>query len=154
MRFTVKNVDPRTICRLAQEYLAERYISFKALAERHGVSNVTISDILWRGIAENILDENTANQVFAKIVNKPSKGWYQRKLRWEKAFEARNECKTVIKKNAKKSAELLELEQLRDYYENAIQSYESFFFDEDGAPSLETLKEKLAEINRKIKAVS
>lgn len=154
MKFTVKNVDYATIRRLANEYTKDSYVSLKKLSERYGTTPTTISNILWRGIAENIIDKRTAEKIYTKIIDKPSIGWYQRKLRWDEAFQKREAPTKVEEKDLVKEQELTTLHALKDYYENAVASYDSYFFDEDDAPSLEFLQAKLDEVNRKIRAYS
>ena len=92
---------------------------------------------------------------YTKIINKPYIGWYTRKKRWDEAFKQR---KKVIKqaeieaqKELERQTELEYLYSLKDYYESAISSYDSYFIYEEDAPSLDSLKSKLDDVNEKIK---
>lgn len=154
MRFTVKNVDSSTIRHLAREYLSSTYISLKSLGAKYGTTASTISNILWRGIAENIIDSVHAERICTKIIDKPSIGWYQRKLRWDEAFRERNNLIRKVEQDNKDNQRISELISLKEYYENAIASYDSYFIDEDEAPTLDSLKAKLEEVKRKIEQLA
>lgn len=155
MNLRVKTIDEKTIKRLADEYLSDICVTINFLASKYRSTSATISNILWRGIAENIIEENAALSIYDKIVHKPAIGWYKRKLRWDEAFRERRK---VIKKQAEELKKDLERQQeldclysLRDYYESAIASYDSYFIEEENAPSLDSLKSKLDEVNEKLK---
>ena len=154
MALVVKNVDERTIRKMASEYLSGSYVSLKTLATNYQTTATTISNILWHGIAENIIDLRVAKCVYNKIVNKPSIGWYQRKMRWDEAFDRRDEFIREQEREAKIQEELLNLEALKEYYEHALASYDSYFTNEDEGPSKEELQDKLDEVIRKIEALS
>lgn len=154
MALVVKNVDDRTIRRMASEYLSGSYVSLKTIATKYRTTGTTISNILWRGIAENIIDLRVAKCIYTKVVDKPSIGWYQRKLRWDEAFDKRDEYIKEKEREAKIADELLNLQALKEYYEYAISSYDSFFIAEKEGPSLEELQNKLDTVNRRIQALS
>lgn len=154
MALVVKNVDERTIRRMASEYLSGSYVSLKTIATKYRTTATTISNILWRGVAENIIDTRVAKCIYNKIVDKPSIGWYQRKMRWDEAFDRRDEFIKEQEREAKVQEELLNLEALKEYYEHAIASYDNYFIEENDAPSLEELQYKLDEVIRKIEALS
>ena len=150
MKLTVNNVDEKTIRRLAHEYLSGYYVTLKSLATKYKTSPTTISNILWRGIAEDIIDQRVANCIYNKIVDKPSIGWYQRKLRWDEAFAKR----TTLKNNQRKIAEeLANLYSQKEYYENILAGYDTFFEMPDSAARDATV-EKLERINRRIELLS
>ena len=154
MALVVKNVDDRTIRRMASEYLSGSYVSLKNIATKYRTTGTTISNILWRGIAENILDTRVAKAVYHKVIDKPSIGWYQRKLRWDEAFERRNDFIKEQEREAKVQEELLNLEALKEYYEHAIASYDSYFIEENDGPTLEELEQKLADVLKRIAYLS
>lgn len=154
MALVVKNVDERTIRRMASEYLSGSYVSLKTIATKYRTTATTISNILWRGIAEDIIDTRVAKCIYNKVVDKPSIGWYQRKMRWDEAFDRRDEFIREQEREAKIQEELLNLEALKEYYEHALASYDSYFTNEDEGPSKEELQDKLDEVIRKIEALS
>lgn len=154
MKLMVKNIDDKTIKKLAHEYLSGYYVSLKNLATKYRTTATTISNILWRGIAENIIDSKVADYIYRKVVDKPSIGWYQRKLRWDEAFEKREKKIHKAERDYEAQLELNNLYALKESYENMISSYENFFFYEADAPSLEELGNKLDEINKKISSLS
>lgn len=154
MKLMVKDVDEKTIKKIAHEYLSANYVTLKTLGTKYRTTPTTISNILWRGIAENIIDQRVAKCIYNKIVDKPSIGWYQRKLRWDEAFQKREEITKKLERDYEIQLELDALNSLKEHYENTISSYDSYFFEEDDAPSLEELKDKLDQVNRKIRALT
>ena len=154
MALVVKNVDERTIRRMASEYLSGSYVSLKSIATKYRTTATTISNILWRGIAENIIDTRVAKYIYNKVVDKPSIGWYQRKMRWDEAFDRREEFIREQEREAKIQDELLNLEALKEYYEHALASYDNYFTNEDDGPSKEELQDKLDAVIRKIESLS
>ena len=154
MALIVKNVDDKTIRRMASEYLSGYYVTLKTIATKYRTTTTTVSNILWRGIAEDIIDHRVSKSIYNKIVDKPSIGWYQRKMRWDEAFDRRNEFIKEKEREAKIQEELLNLEALKEYYEHAIASYDNYFVQESDGPSLEELQDKLDEVIRKIQQLS
>ena len=154
MALIVKNVDERTIRRMASEYLSGSYVSLKTIATKYRTTGTTISNILWRGIAENIIDTRVSKCIYNKVVDKPSIGWYQRKLRWDEAFERREEFIKHQEREAKIANELMNLEALKEYYEHAIASYDNSFIEGNEVPSLKELQDKLDKVLEKIQMLS
>ena len=154
MALIVKNVDERTIRRIASEYLSGSYVSLKTIATKYRTTGTTISNILWRGIAENIIDTRVAKCIYNKVVDKPSIGWYQRKLRWDEAFDRRDEYIKEQEREEKIQNELLNLEALKEYYEHAIAGYDDYFTSDYDGPSLEELQDKLDKVLERIQALS
>ena len=154
MQLRVKNVDEKSIKLLAEIYISCNNVTLQSIASTYRSKPATISNILWRGIAENILDDKVALRVYYKIVHKPYIGWHQRKLRWDEAFKQRKKVikklNEEIQKEFDRNAELDYLNSLKDYYESAIASYDSYFIEEEGAPSLDSLAKKLDEVNEKL----
>jgi len=154
MKLTVKTADERIIRKIAHEYLSGSYVTLRNLGIKYQTTATTISNILWRGVAENIIDSKVANYIYTKVVDKPSIGWYQRKLRWDEAFAKREKMIKELENELKNENELNYLYSLKDYYENAIESYDKYFFEEDDAPSIDFLKAKLEDVNQKIASLS
>lgn len=154
MALVVKNVDERTIRRMASEYLSGSYVSLKSIATKYRTTATTISNILWRGIAENIIDLRVAKCIYNKVVDKPSIGWYQRKMRWDEAFDRRDEFIREQEREARIQEELLNLEALKEYYEHVIASYDNYFIEEPDGPSKEELQDKLDDVLERIQALS
>lgn len=154
MKLTVKDVDEKTIKTIAREYLSGSYVTLQSIATKYRCTQPTISNILRRGIAENILDQKVAKCIYNKIVAKPSIGWYQRKLRWDEAFAERQKKIRELERDYEVQLELDSLNALKEHYEHAISSYGSYFFDEQDAPSLDSLEANLETIKKRIKALS
>ena len=139
---------------MASEYLSGSYVSLKTIATKYRTTATTSSNILWRGIAENIIDTRVAKCIYNKVVDKPSIGWYQRKMRWDEAFDRRDEFFREQEREAKIQEELLNLGALKEYYEHALASYDNYFTNEDEGPSKEELQDKLNEVIGKIEALT
>lgn len=158
MKLTVKSIDDKSIKKLAEEYVKDNYVTLQSIASKYRSTITTISNILWRGIAENIIEEKIALQIYNKIIRKPSIGWYTRKVRWDEAFVERRKVikkqEAELKRKLEHQQELDYLSSLKDYYESAIASYDGYFIEEENAPSLSSLKSKLDEINEKLNAIS
>ena len=97
-----KDVDKKQICLLAKEYLSNPYITFEHVGAKHGISGRLVSNILWRGIAENILSTTVSEAVYAKVVNSSYKGKSTRSKRWEEAFDKRE----IVRENISKRLEM------------------------------------------------
>lgn len=149
---TVKDYKKETIEDIAKAYLAYRWVTLNYLAEKYFLSERTISNLLYRGIAENILSEDVANDVFDKIVYANVKGVNQRLIRWEKAFDERyaliekEKEIALIRKKAYQKEEILDRIKLLKFQ---INNFSDSNFEEEDAPSLTDLKEELQKLELK-----
>lgn len=87
-KLQVKDVSEKMVKKISLEYL-EKYSTVAVLASKHNVCNGTISKILFRGIAENIVDDDTATKIVEKIVNSYKFGKDERRTRWNLALAQR-----------------------------------------------------------------
>ena len=145
-KMIVKKADPLFIKVLANDYLLSNRATLEDLAERYKLGTKTVSNLLFRGIAENILSDRTADDIYEKIVYVHEKGRKQRALRWEKAFDERNEIQLREKKRSQRSkieAEIMVLEfQLATWEDN--------FFGEAEMTSKEELQAQIKELKKKL----
>lgn len=93
MALSVKNAADDFIVRLAQDYITER-TSLNSLAKQYQSSSATIEALLFRGVAEGIIDSLTTCEVIRKAVanahdkNKECERWEMAsKLREAKEIE-------------------------------------------------------------------
>lgn len=98
MALTVKKIHPEIIRYVAKIYL-KPFETLQSVAFRLNASTDMISNIMFRGIAENILSDDIAESVFYKIVYHTYPGQLQRRDRWEKAFDLRS----VVKEKERKA---------------------------------------------------
>ena len=145
MALQIANVSHNFIRRLAMEYITPdrvgNVMTMKKLALRYNTSAPTISNILFRGVSEGIIDEITSLEIARKAIASTDNTRATRS-RWEKAMALRDVEK---------------IEEEIEYLKRALsevcfqlETYDDFFMDEADAPSKENLKSKKATIQRKI----
>lgn len=139
-----KDVDRRSIWLMAKEYLSGSYVTFEDVGANHGISGRLVSNILWRGIAENILSTTVSEAIFAKVVNSSYRGKAIRSNRWEEAFDKRT---IEREKLTKRLAMLRELVKL---LENRIANYDSYAASTEQPHTLDELNERLEKIQSAI----
>ena len=124
---------------IAQEYLLD-FATMEKLAKKYNSSPGTISGILFRGVAENILDDHSANLVATKAMNNTENVVRTRK-RWQKALKLRSEVKTIDLR--------VELDEILF----KIATYDDYYFDEYEAPKKETLEFQRDQLLAAIQAI-
>ena len=134
-----KAITPDLVEKIARNYL--ECASLEELAKLYNSSKNTVSTILKIGIAEDILPDWLANEVFDKAVFTGHSGEESRKRIW-------NECFILREKAKKEKTEEISLqkESLRseiDELKFIIEVYDDYFFDEGGAPSKQELQSRL-----------
>lgn len=134
-KFTVKTASPEYIREIANRYLSEDWITFEHLARDYDISPDSISKLLYRGIAENILSDSIADKVFNKVVYANEKGVKQRLLRWEKAFDERDNLKSLKKKESLEKSLKEQIALVKFQIANHV--------DIEDAPSLDELENRL-----------
>ena len=139
MALYLKQLDDSFVRRLAQEFL-ESYMTMAKLAKKYNSSAGTVSEILYNGIVNGVIDDITTEAVIAKVIDL-SYDTYQTANRWNKARLLRQS------KLDKKELKLLKrkLEELEFQYD----SYEDNVF-EDSCPSKDDLYFEILEIKEQI----
>lgn len=135
-----KDVDRRSIWVMAKEYLSSPYVTFECVGSYHDISGRMVSNVLWRGIAENILSTTVAEALYAKIINSSYRGRAARSNRWDEAFVKREETRERI---TKKLAVFRELEKVLAY---RVENYSEYVASHENPLSLEEINEKLVKI--------
>lgn len=151
-KFTVKTARPELIKMLARLYVSDNWETFESIGRRYNLSARMVSDLLFRGIAENILSDKVSDLVFHKVVHQRSTGVMQRTLRWEKAFEARDIYKLKEKEQEKEDKER-EREQKREIILQEIELVKfqiANYVDIEYAPSLQELEDRLFHLETKL----
>lgn len=141
-KFTVKTASPEYIRKIANNYLSEDWITFDYLARDSDISSDSISKLLYRGIAENILSDSIADKVFNKVVYANEKGVKQRLLRWEKAFDERDSLKSLKKKESLKQSLIEQIALVKFQIGNYV--------DIEDAPPLDELENRLFNLEFKL----
>ena len=116
----VKDVEPKTIRIIANEYVKITHSTFETIGDCHNMSRKMVSNLIWRGIAENILPTNIADAIYFKVTHSSNKLILSKISRWDEAFEKREQKRAKISKLLslrRRKVELLE------YY---IDNYEMF----------------------------
>ena len=144
----IKDASNSLIIRVARYYISDDYITLEKTAREFGLSNGTfVSNLLFRGVAEDIIDDRTTKYVIEKIVYRKDIGIHQRELRWKvEAMALRNEAKARKLQEENKEKELLEecsKEAEIELLKFQIETYDDYFFDEDDAPTKEELIARL-----------
>ena len=147
----IKDASNSLIIRVARYYMEDDYITLQMVAEEFGfVSGTFVSNLLFRGVSEDIIDDRTTKYVIEKIVYRKDIGIYQRKLRWEvEAMALRNEAKERKLQEENEQKVFLEKENKQaeiELLKYQIEAYEDFFFDDEGAPTKEELIDKLKKL--------
>lgn len=122
---------------IAYKYHSNESSTFEGIAADVGITAKMVSKLLFRGIAEDIVSDRVADKIFVKVVYCYKSGQYQRAMRWEKAFDLRNE-KRYNERQHQKQVRIAELEHL-------IETYDDYAIEEKDAPTKEQL---IQELNR------
>ena len=140
MALYVDKVSDTFIRKLAQEYLTD-YATMKKLAKQYHTSPGTISNILFKGVSERIIDEITSVAITTKVISF-TENVYKTDRRWQKAINLREI--PLVEADIQQAKAELELVQFQ------LETYKDYFFDDDSAPSKKALKCKRAQIKGRI----
>lgn len=143
MALRIAKVSNEFIRKIAQEYLLD-FATMKKLAKKHGTSPGTISNILFKGVTECILDDLTAQAVANKAMNNTDNIVRTRK-RWNKAMEIRQlpDLEEELKFEEKKLEEL----------QFQLETYNDFFSNETNAPTKQSLHSQIQKLKKDIKTL-
>lgn len=143
MALYVAKVSADFIRKLASNYLVE-YMTMEKLAKEYHTSATTISNILFRGVSEGILDELTSAAITSKVVAF-TENVNQTARRWQKANNL-YQAKLV-------EADIAYIKACVEEVNYHVEAYDDFFFDDDNAPSKKSLKCKRARLLEKLSAL-
>ena len=138
----LKEYSREEIFAISRRY-AKNYVSLEGVAYEFDITPTMCSNIMYRGIAEDILSNSVSDEIFNKIVYSSQIGVYQRRNRWEAAFDERNRTRDFKKHNSL-------IQQRIEEIQNHIKSLDSYALDEEGAPTKENLISEVARLERQL----
>lgn len=94
-KVTTKGLSFLFVRVVANTYLEHSYMTLEDLASRFGITPRMASDILYRGIAEDILAESIAEQVYYRMIHSNRQDIQRRTARWDAAFEEREKLREL-----------------------------------------------------------
>ena len=130
MALHVAKVTEEFIRLLAKEYLKDN-ATLKSVARQHGTSPGTVSNILFRGVAELILDEATSIAISKKAVANTDNIRKTAK-RWERA--------SIFREIASVEEDIGYMKRVIEELTFKIETYTEYFFDDECAPSKKSLR--------------
>ena len=144
MALYVNKVSHETIKKLANKYL-EPYTTMADVAKANNSSSGTISNILYRGVVECILDDITAAAVAEKAVAY-AYDLHRTNNRWKRAMKERelNQANFDLEYFKQKQQEL----------QFQYETFDDFATDEQGSPSKEELSKQLLYIENEIVCIN
>ena len=141
--------DTKTLFGVAATFVGSSSVTFENVgACYNGMSNRMVSNILYRGIAENIYPSILAEAIYAKIMKVNKRGYRYSYSRWDKAFEERLEKRKELSERLK----LLTAKKIQ--FDFVIENYDTYVERVDSPLALEVLIEKRAQIEKRIKSIS
>jgi hypothetical protein len=140
----LREVEPKTIRKLAKIYVTVPNASFQSIGKMYGLSERMISNILWRGIAENIVPTNIADAIYSKVIKAFKANEKQCMARWDEAFEKREKLR---KKLAEDLSLCLKLHQMMLF---CLENYSHYSKQVASPISRETLSVRLENVNKRI----
>lgn len=140
MALSVKNASHDFIVKLAQDYISEQTTTM-SLAHEYGCAYATIDAILFRGVAEGIIDELTACEVVRKSVAS-AHNTNKALARWEKASKMR-EIKDI-------EEELTFLTQYIQKVGFALDRVSDYLAPEEAAPAKRFIERELKQSQDKL----
>ena len=140
MALHVAKVSEEFIRLLAKEYLQD-FATLKSVAKQHGTSPGTVSNILYRGVAELILDESTSIAISKKAVANTDNIRKTAK-RWERA--------SVFREIASIEDDIGYMKRVIEELTFKIETYTEYFFDDEFVPSKKSLRCDKAKAQRQL----
>ena len=141
MALYVAKVSDSFIRHLASKFL-DSHGSMKKLAKDYNSSAGTISNILYRGVVDLILSDVTATAVANKAIE-TTENTYRTRTRWQKALRLREA--NILE------AQLDYMKRKAEELRFKVETYDDFFFDDEFAPSKDSLDFELYNLNEEIK---
>lgn len=153
MSLRISDMSDDFIRRIVEEYLRP-LATMDTVAEKFQTTPSTISNILFKAVSENIIDDITAQAVATKAKSF-TKNVVRTKQRWDEALELR---KTSNKDKLKSYQVQFEAHQyaINDIKETIeqvkfqLETYDDFFFEDPDAPAKRTLRCTLCKLKRKV----
>ena len=143
MAIYLRKVTDDFIRQLAHEYLCNG-VTLKILADRYNSSPNTISDVLFKGVAENVIETYTATLIMDKAVASTDNK-VETRQRWNRAFRLR-ERNNLLKQRSYFLQQESELE-------SKLATYEEYFFEDEDIPSKAQLENNLKDVIVSLKEI-
>ena len=141
MALRISDLSDDYIRRIVDEYM--KFLeTMETVAKKFKTTPATISNILFKAVSENIIDDISAQAVVDKVTGFTENVVRTRK-RWQKALTLRNRAAIQEEIQYKK----LRIEELEFQFE----SYDDYFIDEDDAPSKRSLWCEIGRLKGEIK---
>lgn len=134
----------KTIWLLAKAYVTNPRSTFEQIGTDYGLTREMVSNILWRGISENILSSPVAEAIYAKVVKSFKTSSQQRCERWDEAFRKREEIRHKINER------LALCQKLHSTIQYCLEHYDEYSSCTPTPHSKEVLCERLENVNKRI----
>lgn len=141
MALYLKNLSDDFIRRVVDEYL-RYFATMETVAKQFKTTPATISNILFKAVSENILDDISAQAVVDKATGF-TENITRTRRRWKKALELRNLPPI--------QEEIAYLEKQLQQLEFQFATYDDYFFEDDDAPSKRSIWCSIGRIKGEIK---
>lgn len=136
----VSKVSEKFIRKLAEEYITP-YATLEGVAKQHKSSASTISNILFRGVVEDIISDIIAEEIVTKM-SAWTENQARTKRRWDRALKLREANRLDMEYEFMNK----KLEELKFQYE----TYDSYCFDDEGHISKDDLARQVIHLEEDI----
>ena len=153
MALRMSDMSDDFIRRIVEEYL--RFMAtMETVGEKYKITSTTVSNILYKAVSENIVDDITAQAVVAKAKSF-TKNVVRTQRRWDEALELRNTPVKQRLQNYQMQLEACEvsIKELKEKIEQAefqLETYDDYFFNDPDAPSKKTLRCTICHLKNQI----
>lgn len=153
MALRISDMSDDFIRRIVEEYL-KFLATMDTVAEKFKTTPATISNVLFKAVSENIIDDITAQAVVSKAKSF-TKNVVRTHRRWDEAMKLRKTPASNQLQSYKTQLEahqyaIEELNAKIEQVEFQLETYEDFFFDEPDAPSKRTLRCTICRMKNKV----
>lgn len=153
MALHISDMSDDFIRRIVEEYL-KFLATMDTVAEMFKTTPATISNVLFKAVSENIVDDITAQAVVAKAKSF-TKNVVRTHRRWDEALKLRKTPTSDRLQSYKTQLEAHQyaIEELNAKIEQAqfqLETYDDYFFDDPVAPSKRTLRCTICRMKNKI----
>ena len=133
-----KDYDTQTILLVARAFAENPEANFETVGTCFNMSTRMASNLIYRGIAENILSHDLSHAIYDKILVINKRGYRFTYSRWDEAFNKRSEERNRILKNLK------ELENKKNKLDFIIHTYDMYVSRVENPVPLEILIDRSA----------
>lgn len=148
-RPSLKTISNDFIIQVAKRYLISRSLEDLMYTYYPMHSIGWLSDVMFKGVSENILNDHLTNMVCEKMKGSTHIVGYRRTAnRWDIALTLRQNAiqNDIFSKSHVDEEKIKEFKKEELLYQ--LESFDDYFFDEEGAPSKQNIENKLYELAR------